>query len=226
LISRSGGESITPDRKGGTVTRNDAVFRVKGDIVSTATREPWMVERGLDHTVVCGRASVAGELEKDITEYFDRLLNHLYFGSNVGITKEIEHVACSATVPVLGRVARKGERSIQSLTGNVYDLLFKNAVNRALSPHDGQLHQLLLRKGASRSVLEKRPPIRTIDVGAAGPDVIMEATNTAWDVTTIKSLGHHFTRDVIGREFDRYYLLIYDAGGALPRHLVDWDSSE
>jgi hypothetical protein len=198
------------------------VFRVKGDVVSTATREPWMVERGLDHTVVCGRASVAGNIEKLITEYFDRLLNHLYFGSDAGITTEIEHIASSTTVPVLGRVARKGEQSIQSMTGDVYDLLFKNAVNRALSPHGGQLFQLLLKAGVSRAILEKRPPIRTINTGSAGPDVIMDATNTAWDVTTFKSLGHHFSRDVIGREFERYYLLIYDAGGALPRHLVDW----
>lgn len=49
----------------------------------------------------------------------------------------------------------------------------------------------------------------------------MIGNRVAWDVTTFRQIARHFQRDVIGREFERYYLLIYDSPGAVPPRYVD-----
>ena len=195
--------------------REHIVFRVNGVPVSRASRERWMYERDLQFTLVCGESIQPTDLEMDLTECLDKILGRIYWRS--GIRQQAQEIAKRPNL-VLGQQAPKGKKSVQSAMGDVLDGQFKAAVKRALLP-GGALSDLFVRAGGTRPILQ------TSALRGDGPDVVMQATRTAWDVTTFSQLGHHFKRDVLNRHFLRYYLLIYDSPGAVPHGHVEWELS-
>ena len=193
------------------------VFRVRGQQVAKARREPWMFAHDLQFTLVCGLEIAPTELEMELTIFFDRELQRLYW--NGGHVEEIQEVRNTSNTIVLGRVPGKRQMSVQALIGKAYDRMLKDVVKRACEP-GGAIDRLFRQHRSNPNGLTV-----TRD-GHEGPDVVLKATRTAWDLTTFSQLEHHFKRDVIGREYERYYLLCYDSPGAVPRGYIDWSDDE
>ena len=196
------------------------VFRVRGNPVAKARKEPWMTAHDLQFTLVCGRDYEPTELERDLTILFDRELQRLYW--NGGLIKEIQEVRNSSNTVVLGQVTGKRQISVQALTGTTYDGMLKEVVRQGKMP-GGAIDELFKRHRGNSNDLRITGP------GHEGPDITFDSTRTGWDVTTFGQLEHHFRRDVVGKEYERYYLLCYDSPGAVPSSYIDWpedDSTE
>lgn len=196
----------------------ELIFRVNGQRVGMARREQWMFERDLQHTMVCGIEGASTPLEQDITTYFDKLVRRIFHGATALDEEAVAAIKGYGSAPPTLGEAVAGAQSIQTVTGNVYDRIFKQQVNKSL--HAGcALHSILLKHGASPRKIESGQILNT--AAASGPDVVMNGTRTGWDLTTADQVFAHFRRDVIGRGYQRYYLLVYDAPNALPRGFVD-----
>ncbi len=169
------------------------VMRGGESAVLTTTVEEWMAEQEYTEVFNFSNVPISAE-EMAITRVLDSLLGQL-LNHIPNIDRMVAKVGSQKLIQ--GRIARPGEQSLGAALGTAYDSIFKDLVLR-------EMEKGKLRPYANRLVI--------VNQGDAGPDIYMTgACMVAWDVTSRGSIQAHIDRDVYGRAFNRYYLLIWDS---------------
>jgi hypothetical protein len=180
------------------------ILRRNESVVFMTTIEDWMVNQ--THTELFNFSDThASAAEMELTEVLDDLLSQvLYRIPNIDWT--VDQVRAQKAQPVKGRRAQEGEQSLGSLLGRTYDDRIKALVRQEL------------RIGRLKNFSGQ---LQIVDQGDKGPDFWMRSSSlVAWDVTSRGDLKKHINRDVYGRGYNRYYLLIWDEPRTEPARLV------
>jgi hypothetical protein len=170
------------------------VVRTKTGVEFKSTVEEWMAD--LDFTEVFNFSTVeVSPEEMEITRILDRLLGEALFGIG-GIDETVANLNKFQSKPIKGRRARQGELPLSAQEGTVYDGIWKALVQRE-------------KYGGALSSYQQR--LNVVGKNSPYPDVWMKGrVQIGWDLTTLGEVGKHINRDVYGRAFNRYYLLIWD----------------
>ncbi len=151
---------------------------------------PWM--DGLHYTLGVYDWGVTKITEEEqlitrvLDEMLDKQLNH-----PAQIEKFVGKAKNSSSKLVSGRLQTKGESPLNAWSGTQHDRMLKHLV------------QGEVKSGQLSAIKSFRPNF------GKGPDFIYPPL-AAWDVTTMKDIGAHITRDSHQRGSQRYYILVWD----------------
>lgn len=180
------------------------ILRRDDDVVFMTTVEDWMEGQTYTEVFNFSTAPITAD-EMELTDVLDKLLGEV-LNQIPNVDWTITEIRKQQAQPIQGRRAKKGEQSLGSLLGRTYDKQIKLLVNRELK--DGKLAKFSGR-------------LQVVDQGDAGPDFWMRAAGLiAWDVTSRGDIKKHIDRDVYGRGYNRYYLLVWDEPRTEPVKLV------
>ena len=151
---------------------------------------PWM--EGLHYTlgVYDWGVTKITEEEQLITRVLDELLDK-QLNDPAQIEKFVTSAKNSSAKLINGRLQMKGESPLNTWSGTQHDRMLKHLV------------QDELKSGRLCAIKKFQPNF------GKGPDFLYPPS-AAWDVTTMKDVGAHITRDSHQRGWQRYYILVWD----------------